>query len=213
MLLLPHKNKCTEILRKITFKKSCLLLLAIGMSTVFTACKKWENHNAVTDAQLSKNLMDEINQDASLSTFSGYLVKTGYDKVIASSKTFTVWAPNNTAMQSVDQAILNDTIRLKQFIGNHIANQSYATTEVQTSMRVKIFNGKNVTFTRTTFEEANIVQANKYVGNGILHVIDKAIVPKLSIWEYLNCWHQTEKLPAGFKLQFYRYLKSYANRC
>ncbi|RYE35778.1 MAG: fasciclin domain-containing protein [Sphingobacteriaceae bacterium] len=186
MLLLPDKNRCVILLRRITFKQLCLILLAISMSTVFTACKKWENHDAVTDAQLSKNLMDQISQDATLSTFSGYLVKTGYDKVIASSKTFTVWAPNNAAMQSVDQAILNDTARLKQFVANHIANQSYATTEVQTSIRVKILNGKNVTFTRTMFEEANIVQANQYVGNGILHVIDKAIVPKLSIWEFLN---------------------------
>ncbi|RYE37106.1 MAG: fasciclin domain-containing protein [Sphingobacteriaceae bacterium] len=187
MLLLPHKNMFSKnFIQKMTIKKACLILLAGYISVVFTSCKKWENHDAVNDAQLSKTLMAQISQDVTLSVFSSYLVKTGYDKVIASSKTFTVWAPDNTAMQAVDPSILNDSTRLKQFVGNHIANQSYATTEPLGSMRVKILNGKNVTFTRTSFEEANITRANQYVGNGILHVIDKAILPKLSIWEFLN---------------------------
>lgn len=182
-----------------TLKKGYFLLLACCIGTVFTSCKKWENHDAVTNSQLTRNLMDQIRLDPTLSTFSGYLVKTGYDKVLASTKTFTVWAPNNTAMQAVDQVILTDTAKLKQFVANHIANQSYSTTEPKPSIRVKLFDGKNATFTQTTFEEANITQANQYVGNGILHVIDKAIVPKLSIWEFLNSTSNT----AGSKQQAY----------
>jgi uncharacterized surface protein with fasciclin (FAS1) repeats len=163
------------------------LLAVLMISGIFVSCKKsWDNHDAVTDAQVTKNLMDQISQNPDLSTFSGYLVKTGFDKIISSSKTFTVWAPTNTAMQSVDATILNDSTKLKQFVGNHISNQSYLTNIPQPSLRIQTLNGKFATFTATTFEEANITQANQYVGNGILHVIDKAIIPKLNIWEYVN---------------------------
>ncbi|RYY28884.1 MAG: hypothetical protein EOP41_02890 [Sphingobacteriaceae bacterium] len=156
-----------------TYQRKYFFLSLFFLICTITSCKKWEDHDAITDAQLSKNLLDQISQNPSLSTFNGYLVKSGYDKIISSSKTYTVWAPDNTAMQSVDQAILNDTTRLKLFVGNHIANQSYATTEPQGSMRIKILNGKNATFTRTNFEEANIIQANQYVGNGILHYLNR----------------------------------------
>ncbi|MVN22707.1 fasciclin domain-containing protein [Mucilaginibacter arboris] len=170
-----------------TYKHTYFLLLLFIVGCVTTSCQKqWDKHDSITDAQLGKNLMDQINQNPNLSTFSGYLVKTGYDKVISSSKTFTVWAPTNTAMQSVDATILNDTAKLKQFVGNHLSNQSYLTNVPQPSVRVQTLNGKFATFTSTTFEEANITQANQYVGNGILHIIDKAIIPKLNIWEYVN---------------------------
>ncbi len=169
------------------YKHTYFFLSVFFIICIITSCKKqWDKHDAVTDAQVTKTLMDQINQNPSLSTFSGYLVKTGYDKIISSSKTFTVWAPNNTAMQSVDAAILNDTAKLKQFVGNHISNQSYLTNVPQPTIRLQTLNGKYATFTSTTFEEANIMQANQYVGNGILHIIDKAIIPKLNIWEYVN---------------------------
>lgn len=169
-----------------TYKRTYFLLLLL-FSVVIVSCQKsWDKHDAVTDGQINKNLLDQINQNPNLSTFGSYLVKTGYDKVISSSKTFTVWAPTNTAMQSVDAAILNDTTKLKQFIGNHISNQSYLTNVPQPSLRVQTLNGKYATFTSTAFEDANITQANQYVNNGILHIIDKAIIPKQNIWEYVN---------------------------
>lgn len=171
-----------------TYKLSKYFFLPLlFLVNILSSCqKKWDDHDAIKDNQINKSLMEQINQNPNLSTFSGYLVKTGYDKVISSSKTFTVWAPTNTAMQSVDASILNDTTKLKQFVGNHISNQAYITNLAQPVLRIQTLNGKFINFTSTTFEDANITQANQYVNNGILHVIDKAIIPKLSIWEYVN---------------------------
>lgn len=162
------------------------LILFLSIQILTSCTKEWDKHDAVTDAQLTKTLMDQIDLNSNLSTFSGYLKKTGYDKIIASSKTFTVWAPTNAALQNLDQSVVTDTVKLKQFVGNCIANQSYLTSAAQPTLRVKTLNGKNITFTQTTFEEANITTANQYVANGILHIVDKAILPKLNIWEFVN---------------------------
>ena len=162
------------------------LILFLSVQILASCTKEWDKHDAITDVQLTKTLMDQIDQNTNLSTFSGYIKKTGYDKIIASSKTFTVWAPTNAALQSLDQSVVADTVKLKQFVGNCIANQSYLTSAAQPSLRVKTLNGKNITFTQTTFEEADITTANQYVGNGILHIVDKAILPKMNIWEFVN---------------------------
>lgn len=167
------------------------IILLMIIASVFTSCKsRWDAHDAIADPSLNSTLLAEINQNPSLSKFSQYLTKTGYDKVISSSKTYTVWAPNNAAFSNADQTalnvIVNDTAKLKQFIGNCIAFQSYTTTQAAPSLRVKMLDGKSTTFTKSQFEEANIVSANLYSSNGILHIVDQAIFPKQNIWDYVT---------------------------
>ncbi|MEO5909767.1 MAG: fasciclin domain-containing protein [Pelobium sp.] len=167
-------------------KKNYILLLFLGVTIAFTACKKWDVHNETNEEALNENLLQEIVKNQDLSKFNEYLVKTGYDKILSSAKTFTVWAPNNAALANLDASILNDTTKLKLFVANHIAVLSYFTAEAKPSVRVRLLSKKNAIFTATTFDEATILSSDKYVGNGVLHVIDQAIVPKQSIWEYLN---------------------------
>lgn len=165
------------------------IILLMLIAAVFSSCKnQWQD--TIGDPALNTTLLTQINQNSNLSKFSQYLVKTGYDKVISSSKTYTIWAPNNAAFANADQtalnAIVNDTTKLKQFIGNCIAFQSYTTAQAQPSLRVKMLDGKSITFTKTQFEEANILTANQYTSNGILHVVDQAIFPKQNIWDYVT---------------------------
>src|SRR4029079_11811286 len=126
-------------------------------------CKKWEDHSKIENQDLNKNLLDAINQRSNLSKFYEYLVKTGLDKELSSSKTYTVWAPVNDALQSLDPAIIANADKLKAFIGNHISLQSYFTKDAQQAIRVPMLNGKRVSFSKNKFDEANITEADKYV--------------------------------------------------
>lgn len=166
-----------------------ILLFAL-MATIFASCKnQWDSRDTISDPALGINVLQQINNNADLSKFSQYLAQTGYDKVIAGSKTYTVWAPTNaaiTAALAIDATIATDTGKLKRFVGNHISYQLYSTSSPQPSLRIKMLNGKSITFTKTKFEDANIVVANVYSSNGILHTIDQAIIPKLNIWDYIK---------------------------
>lgn len=157
-------------------------LLAIGLG----ACKKWDDHNQVGNPDLKENLMEGISVNANLSKFTEYVKKAGLDSLLTSSKTFTVWAPSNDALQNLDPAIVNDVARLKSFISNHIANQSYYTRNAQSLQRVAMLNGKFNNFQNTKFEDANIIRADVPLKNGVLHVIDKPIQVLPSIWEWVN---------------------------
>ena len=171
----------------IAFKNKYIIFLSLFIGLFLSGCKdKWDDHNKIQDPIVATNLLTQIKLNPDLTKFADLLNKTGYDLVVASSKTFTIWAPTNTAITAMDQSVLADTAKLKQFVGNCISNQSYLTSAPNPSLIIRTLNGKNIIFTKTTFEEANIVVANRFVGNGVLHTIDKAIIPKLNAWDYLT---------------------------
>ena len=168
-------------------QRSKYLMLFVLIASVFASCKsQWDEHNLITDPSLSVNLSQQISSNANLSKFNQFLAKSKYGNILSSSKTFTVWAPSNAAMASVDPTILNDTGRLNQFVGNHISYQSYTTNLPQPTLRVQMVSGKSETFTKSTIELATITTANQYASNGIYHIINKAIMPKLNIWDYVT---------------------------
>jgi uncharacterized surface protein with fasciclin (FAS1) repeats len=162
-------------------------ILLVFIASVFASCKnQWDQHDLITDPSLNVNLLQQINSNTNVSLFSQYLAKSKYSATLASSKTFTVWAPNDGAMKKVDPGVFSDTARLNQFIGNHISYQLYTTNIPQPTVRVQMVSGKSETFTKTTIEQAGIVTADQYASNGVFHVINKAIMPKLNIWDYVT---------------------------
>ncbi|MGE5521996.1 MAG: fasciclin domain-containing protein, partial [Candidatus Dadabacteria bacterium] len=167
---------------RFNFKYLLLVLFAAGL----WSCKKWEDHIAISNPDLSQNLLQAISTDANLSSFKQLVNKAGLDSVLQSSKSYTVWAPTNTALQGLDQAIVNDPVKLKNFVLNHIATQSYFTREAGAGQRVAMLNGKYNIFTSTNFEDATITAADKFVSNGVLHVINKAIPVLPNIWDFIN---------------------------
>ena len=162
-----------------------ILLLIIVTVSFFVACsKKWNDHDQITDPLIANNLYQAISKNTNLSKFSDLLVKSGYDKIIASSKSFTVWAPSNSALATLDTAIVNNPVRLKAFVGNHIANLSYPTGGAV--QRVPMLNGKYILFSGNKFDSANVINPNLYAANGVYHVIDKFIPRIDNCWEFVN---------------------------
>lgn len=163
------------------------ILLAVTLgSTALSGCEKWDEHNTVNDASLTKDLMAQISADGSLSKFAELLTKSGYDKVLSSSRTFTVFAPTNDALASLDAAIVNDTAKLNRFIANHIAAQTFYTTSADTTLRIALLNGKYADLLDKKIENATITVADKQVKNGVLQVINQSMPVLSNAWETLE---------------------------
>lgn len=164
-------------------------LIIIGLLLGISCRKeKWNDRNKPATTQ---NLLQTIQANANLSQFYTYLVNTGYDQVLASSKTFTVWAPVNSAWTAVDAALLNDTARLRLLIANHISTLSY--TGSADEQRIATLNGKKIAFTAGSVEGIKVSEADQYTANGVLQVIDAVIIPKQNAWEYLNSTSYQQK--------------------
>jgi len=172
--------------------KQYFLLLTTVLALSYLSCKKWDNHNQ-TDPLLNEGLLQEVKKHANLSKFVELVEKSGVDKEISSSKTYTVWAPTNDALQNLDPAIANNDSLLKLFVRNHIANQQYYVRMAKTGIRVPMLNGKQVNFVGNKFDEANITEADGYARNGVLHVIDKYVPALLNAWQFVNSSQATYK--------------------
>jgi hypothetical protein len=170
-----------------------------------SGCKKSiDDQTAVTDPSLNKNLMELISAKADLSTFAGYLKQTGYDAVIASSRTYTVFAPGNTELATLDAAIKNDPVKLKLFIGNHIATQLYSTKEVTTTTRIQMLSGKYNNMKGTAIGTGAITTADTYASNGLLQVVSKMLPALENCWEFVTNNSQAPAKQKAFMLSLFR---------
>lgn len=165
--------------------KKIISILAIFILSI-TACKKWEDHIALTNQDLSMNVLQAVASNSSLSKFKSYITSSGLDTLLESSKSFTIWAPTDNALATLDPAIVNDPARLKAFVLNHISYQSYFIQNAITPLRIPMLSGKYNQFTTSKFEDATITAWDKYVRNGVLHVINGMAPVLQNVWEYIN---------------------------
>jgi len=168
------------------YNKKSITIIILFFTLVITGCNKWKDHTEVVQQDLTQNLLQAISANPDLSKFREYVGLAGLDSTLQASKTFTVWAPINAALQTIDPAVVADKVRLKAFILNHISNQLYFVRDVATTVRIQMVGGKYNNFNTIKFEEAALAVTDKYVSNGVLHTI-KAIVPPLqNVWEFIN---------------------------
>lgn len=172
-------------------KKQYSFLLIGLLGVCITACRNWDDRITIADPALTRNLFSEISAQPDLSKFSELLVKSGYDKLLGASKNYTVWAPTNKAMESVDLASLSDTTALKLFVGNHVALQTYPMPTAGQEIRVRLANDKYVSFTNGRLGESAIVSSNKFVANGVLHTVEKPSVVVPNLMAFINASKDT----------------------
>ncbi len=178
-------------------------LILIVCTMLSQSCRdKWNEHykdepSRVTDVRLAKY----IHSVAELSKFSQMITIAGYDSILNVSQTYTVWAPNNDALQNVD---LNDLALVSDIVKNHITRFSNPTSGVQ-SVYVKMLNGKLIRFFHDDsgfhLGRALITSPDKLAANGIVHIMDNYVPFQSNIWEYINRNNGFDSLKAYINTQ------------
>ncbi|HNZ80728.1 MAG: fasciclin domain-containing protein [Bacteroidales bacterium] len=163
------------------------VLFTVLALILYSCHQSWEDHyKTQNEALLEKKLMELINEQSDLSLFASMLKKSGYDKVLSANQAYTVWAPDNAALASVDTSDMDD---VNKIVRNHIARFSYPSSGVQ-NVAVSMLNGKNVHFIQKeeglVFGDRKLLKEDLAVGNGILHVIDGMVTYYPNVWEYLS---------------------------
>lgn len=162
-------------------------LLLISALTALNACKDGlAEHTEIVNVDNTVDVFQKLSSQPSLSKFSDFVRSTGYDKLLSSAQNYTVWAPSNEALASLDPAISNDATKLKDFVANHIALSTIAASKgVTDTVLVNLINKKYVRVIGNTFEEASVIGNGQFVKNGVVYIIDKPVPTKLNVWEYM----------------------------
>ena len=169
-------------------RKRLFYVLLIVTTLFTTGCnKEWDEHYNQELFDLPEySIFDYIEMQTDLSTFASMIKTTGYDTILNASQTFTVWAPINSALESVD---LNDNALVLEIVKNHIARNRY-TTSMLDAHPIRMQSGKYIRFSPGDsgflFGDKPIVKANSPAKNGLVHSLGEYVPYLKNIWEYIG---------------------------
>ena len=189
---MKKQSNIRMIAKGITVIGYCLLVI------VFTGCSDWDDHfDANTSVVETQNatLWQNIEKDVNLTQFAELLRRTGYDKRLDASQTYTVWAPeDNTFDFQTVSAYGNDRL-VKEFVENHIARNNYPASG-NMDKDIYMLNEKKMHFSGAfpapsegagyIIQGLMLKQLNRSSSNGILHTIDGRMRFLSSIYEALD---------------------------
>ena len=128
------------------------------------------------------SLSDTLARNPQLSTLNSLVQKAGLKDTL-NSATYTVFAPNNEAFKAVPaktlEELASNPARLKDVLSYHVVAGKLAAADIKGP--VKSLQGSNLPLARAgqyiTIEDAMVVQADVAASNGVVHVIDRVLLP------------------------------------
>lgn len=180
--------------------------VALGM----VGCTDWDDHYSAEGGNTGdgSSLWETINSRPELSDFASLLKKSGYDELLASDQTFTVWAPVNSVLDAKMDSLnaVADSSLVDEFIKNHVSRTNYVASGA-IDETVHLMNGKIKSFSGSgayTMDGISVSVANIPVGNGSLHSISGNIPFEPNLYEYLFRSSQTSDIASYFNKYFTR---------
>ena len=177
-------------------------LLCCGIGAAFTACTDtWDDHyQGAQQGAHEGTLWQALKGNSNFSNFASVLEATGYDKSLASSQVFTVFAPTNDQL-SADQAKAlidsynsqkstvddDDNTVIKEFVRNHIALYNFSVSP-STNDTLVMMNGKYAPLSGTAVAGSPIVESpvNGLYSNGLLYTVGSQVAYGPNVFEYLR---------------------------
>ena len=153
--------------------QSALALVAV---TALGAC--------ATYAPAPQTLADTVAKTPSLQTFNTLMAEAGLTETLKAAGPYTVFAPSDAAFKAVPaktlDALKTDKALLKSVLSYHIVPSRLASTDVKPG-NVKTVQGANIALARAgtfvTIEDAMVEQADIAATNGVVHVVDRVLMP------------------------------------
>lgn len=181
---------------KTSFKKINLLLVAIALTIVFVSCSKDDD-----PATESKNIVQTASSDDQFSILTAALTKAGLVSALEGPGPFTVFAPTNDAFNALFNDLgvtgLDDLSAetLTPILLNHVINGNIKAADITTGYATTLNNsGPGQNLVKVFIEKGSSVMvdgskvtiADVMASNGVIHAIDKVILPATVVTHAIN---------------------------
>ena len=180
-------------MRKVLNYRNWLFIASIVfiMITIFISCNlndKWDDYYGNTPDPTNLNILSLIKENENYSSFYNALVEYGFDEMLTKNQYLTVFVPSNSAFEGL-AAYTED--EWKNIIGFHIIyanlySRDFKDSDLLTTIG-KYLKMRSSGANSFSISGANISMNNvdKYCQNGVIHEIDKLLVPKPNVYEYI----------------------------
>lgn len=153
------------------------ILALLPAAALLAAC-------ATQPAGAPASVAETIARDPQLSTLNGLVAKAGLADTLKAAGPYTVFAPTNAAFQAVPAKTLDELAgnpaRLKEVLSYHMVPAKVTSAQVKPG-NLKSAQGANLALARAgdfvTVEEALVEKADIAATNGIVHKVDRVLMP------------------------------------
>jgi uncharacterized surface protein with fasciclin (FAS1) repeats len=155
------------------------ILAAASVAALVAAC--------ATQPAAPLDVADTIARDPQLSTLNTLVSQAGLGDTLKAAGPMTVFAPTNDAFKAVPartmDELAHDPARLKALIAYHVVPARLVAADVKNG-NVKTAQGSNVALAKAgefvTIEDAMVQHADIIATNGVVHTVDRVLVPPKS---------------------------------
>ncbi|MBQ9654944.1 MAG: fasciclin domain-containing protein [Prevotella sp.] len=177
--------------RDIIFKKAMVVMATFAMGAMITACSDWDDHydaGSAVSGSATSTIWQNIESNNNLSQFAALVKKAGYDAVLNTTQTYTVWAPLNGTFDYEALSSLGNDKLVKEFVQNHIARSNFPATGTLNE-RIFMLNEKVIDFEGAgsyTIGGIEVAQPNVSSLNGVIHTTNGKVDFLSNIFESLE---------------------------
>lgn len=171
-------------------RRNLLVLTGVAAATtLLAACSDSDDHVAAP----TSNIVQLAQATPDLSILVEAVVAAGLAGTLSGAGPFTVFAPTNAAFAALlgelgvsKEALLADTALLTAVLTYHVLGSKVESTQIPLGAAIKTVQGANLTIntvgaglviTDGRGRKANITAPNIQASNGVVHLIDKVILP------------------------------------
>lgn len=143
--------------------------------------------SAVVDNESQRNVVQIAAGSPDHSTLVAGVKAAGLVDALSNAGPFTVFAPVNAAFDALPAGTVDDLLKpenkskLSTILEHHVAVGVYKAEDLRDGQSLGMVDGTNVTFSvkddKVRIEDAEILTSIS-AANGLIHVIDKVILPK-----------------------------------
>jgi hypothetical protein len=169
-------------------KKVALYALLISATMLVGVCMGMSNSMATPSMPPGgKNIVDTAIAAGNFKTLVTALQTAGLADTLKGKGPFTVFAPTDAAFAKIpkDQltALMANKTELTNLLNYHVVLGEVMSTDFKNGMVVRTVLGENLTITLANggvmVNDAKVVQADIVCTNGVIHVIDVVLMPKV----------------------------------
>jgi uncharacterized surface protein with fasciclin (FAS1) repeats len=149
--------------------------------------KEVKKDEKAMDKAINQDIIAVASADAKFSTLLTALKTANLVEKLKGPGPYTVFAPTNDAFAKLPpgtlDALMKDTPKLEKVLLYHVVNGKKTSKEVMTLTSVKTVQGTDVTIKvkngKIMADNAQIVTTDIPTSNGVIHVIDTVMMPKI----------------------------------
>lgn len=184
--------------------KGCILVCVTLLMVLNPSCSvndRWDGYYGEAPERIEDNVLDLIGENQNFSRFHQALIQYGYDDLLTRNQYFTLFVPVDAAFENIQEYSDEEW---EQIIGFHILysklfSHDFADLEMLTTIGKYLDMKDSGEGTYSIFESAvNMDHTDEFCSNGVIHEIDRLLVPKPNVYEYIMALDTTYSILQDF---------------